>query len=135
MTAVIASERTYGAKKTRRATRRPRNGRLSSSATPSAIGNWMTSESADEDEVVLDRPDEVRVVERVAVVAEADEVGERPEAAPVEQAVVDRLDDRVEHERQVEDERRHDEDGQLEPLRRLTGHDDRPRSPAADRRE
>ena len=46
MTAVIASDSTYGAKTTSRRNARPRSRRLSSSARPMLSGSCTTSESA-----------------------------------------------------------------------------------------
>ena len=53
---------------------------------------------------MLDGPLEDRLSQRALVVGEADEVGQRCQAVPLEEAVVDRLDDREEDEDRVEDQ-------------------------------
>ncbi len=86
----------------------------------------------DEDRVVLHRLAEGGVAERLAVVVEPDEVGQRPEPVPGVEAVVNGLDDRDDDEDDVERDRRPDVQADLEPLPAQTA-DGRPRSRAAGR--
>jgi len=45
MTAVVASDSTYGANTTSRSRERPRTDAFSSRASPMLIGNWMATDS------------------------------------------------------------------------------------------
>ena len=63
------------------------------------------------EDVVLDGALEHRLRQRPLVVGETDEVGQRRQAVPFEEAVVDRLDDREEDEDGVQDQRGQQEQG------------------------
>ena len=65
----------------------------------------------DDEDVVLDRSLEHRLRQRPLVVGETDEVGQRCQAVPLEEAVVDRLDDREEDEDGVQDQGGQQEQG------------------------
>ena len=84
----------------------------------------------DKDPVVVNRLAEPRVAERLAVVVQADEVGERPEAVPEVEAVTNRLDDRDDDEEGVERRRRREYRpiwSHLRPRRRTAGREIRGR--------
>ena len=74
----------------------------------------------DDEDVVLDGPLEDGLRQRALVVGKADEVGQRCQAVPLEEAVVDRLDDREEHEDRVQGQGGQQEQGDRRALARAT---------------
>ena len=77
MIAVIASERTYGAKKIRRSRLRPRIRPVEEQRGAERERQLEDEREHDEDAVVLHRLAERRVAEGLAVVVEPDVVGQR----------------------------------------------------------
>ena len=108
MRPAMTSLSTYGTKTSTRNKARPRKRRLSSRATPMAIGPWIGSDSADDRRGCANAPEEDRVVERAHVVVESDEPVGAPQPVPPEEAV-DREADRQQHERHVDQKRRRGE--------------------------
>ena len=133
MTAVIASERTYGAKKISAEQASPSHPPVEQQRDAERERQLEDEREHDEDPVVLHRLAERGIAERLAVVVETDVVGQRAEAVPVVDAVVDGLDDRDDQEDDVERDRRREEEPDLEPLAPVTN-DGRPRLGAAGRR-
>ena len=86
-TPVTTSDRTYGAKNRTRSTVRPRKLPVELQRQPEREGDLESERQDDDEDVVPDRPLEHRVGERLRVVVETDELGERRQAVPVEQAV------------------------------------------------
>ena len=117
ITAVIASDSTYGANTTSRRNARPRSRRLSSSASADAERELDQQRQRRDRQVVQHRVLEDVVRQRALVVVEADEVGHRAEAVPVVEAVVRSDADRHQHEADEQHERRAEQQRQLEPLR------------------
>ena len=73
----------------------------------------------DDERVVRDRAEEDRVGQGALVVGQADEVGQRRQAVPLEEAVERGLGDGQQDEDHVEDERRQHEQGDRGPARSI----------------
>ena len=106
---VTTSERTYGRKNSSRNMARPRNRRLSITASASENGIWIASDRTMTSTLLPIAARKASLRQRDLVVLEADEVGERLQPVPLVEAVVRGLDDREQDEHDVERERRQQE--------------------------
>jgi hypothetical protein len=83
---------------------------------PDADGQLDDQRQHGDDHVVQQGLVEDRAGQHAGVVLHSDEVVQRPEAAPVVQAVPDGEDHRDDHEPEEQDDRRDEQHGQLDPL-------------------
>ena len=90
----------------------PRKRSASISASVSASGSWISSETAMIEAVVAQRQPEGAGLQHEAVIVEADPVGRPAEAVPVEAGIPGGLADRQHHEQREQQQRRRQEQHQ-----------------------